>query len=219
MQHHRLPCLSTFPWVCSNSCPLSQWWYLAISFSAATISCCPQSFPESGSFPMCWLFASSGQSVGASTSVSIFPMNIQDWFPYSPRNSQESSPALQCKNISYSVFSLLYGPTLISVHDYGKNHSLTMWNFVCKVMFLLFSMLSRFVIVSLNSMTAVIILSDFGAQENEICLCFHFFLHLFAMQWWNVMTLVFWMLSFKSVFLFFSFTFTKRPFSSSTLPS
>ena len=180
---------------------------------------CPQSFPESGSFLMCWLFESGGQSIGASTSVSIFPMNIQDWFPYSPRDSQESSPALQCKNISYSVFSLLYGPTLISVHDYGKNHSLTMWNFVRKVMSLLFSMLSRFVIVSLNSMTAVIILSDFGAQENEICQRFHFFLHLLAMQWWNVMTFVFSMLSFKSVFLFFSFTFTKRPFSSSTLPS
>ena len=39
---------------------------------------CPQSFPASGSFPMNWLFASSGQSIGASASV--LPMNIQGWF-------------------------------------------------------------------------------------------------------------------------------------------
>ena len=42
---------------------------------------CPQSFPESGSFPMSWLFISGGQTIGASASVSIFPMNIQGWFP------------------------------------------------------------------------------------------------------------------------------------------
>ena len=40
-----------------------------------------QSFPTSGSFPMSWFFASSGQSIGVSTSASILPMNIQGWFP------------------------------------------------------------------------------------------------------------------------------------------
>ena len=40
---------------------------------------CPQSFPASGSFPMSQLFASDGQSTGASASV--LPMNMQDWFP------------------------------------------------------------------------------------------------------------------------------------------
>ena len=40
---------------------------------------CLQSFPASGSFPMSWLFASSGQSTGAS--VSVLPVNIQGWFP------------------------------------------------------------------------------------------------------------------------------------------
>ena len=39
----------------------------------------PQSFPESGSFPMSWLFTSGGQSIGASASV--LPVNIQGWFP------------------------------------------------------------------------------------------------------------------------------------------
>ena len=40
---------------------------------------CPQSFPASGSFPMTWLFASGGQSIGAS--VSVLPVYIQSWFP------------------------------------------------------------------------------------------------------------------------------------------
>ena len=44
-------------------------------------SLCLQSFPASGSFPVSWLFASSGQSIGASAVASVLPMNIQDWFP------------------------------------------------------------------------------------------------------------------------------------------
>ena len=40
-----------------------------------------QSFPASSSFPMCWLFASDGQSIGSSTSATVLPMNIQGWFP------------------------------------------------------------------------------------------------------------------------------------------
>ena len=42
---------------------------------------CPQSFSESGAFPMNWLFTSGGQGIGASASASVLPMNIQDWFP------------------------------------------------------------------------------------------------------------------------------------------
>ena len=44
-------------------------------------SSCPQPFPASGSFPMSCLFASSGQSIGASASASVLPKNIQGWFP------------------------------------------------------------------------------------------------------------------------------------------
>ena len=42
---------------------------------------CPQSFSESGAFPMNWLFTSGGQGIGASASASVLPMNIQDRFP------------------------------------------------------------------------------------------------------------------------------------------
>ena len=79
LQHTRLLCPVLSPRVCSNSCPLSWWCYLTTSFSVTLFSSCPQSFPASGSFPMSWLFASGGQSIGASASV--LPMNIQGWFP------------------------------------------------------------------------------------------------------------------------------------------
>ena len=81
LQHTRFPCLSPSPRVCSNSCPLSQWCHPTISSSVTPFSSCPQSFPPSGSFPMSHLFTSCGQSIGASTSASVLPMNIQDWFP------------------------------------------------------------------------------------------------------------------------------------------
>ena len=51
---------------------------------------------------------------------------FQDWLvcsPCSPRDSQESSPTPQFKSINSSAFSLLYGPTVTSIHDYWKNHS------------------------------------------------------------------------------------------------
>ena len=77
LQHARLPCLSLSPRGCSISCPLSQWCHWTIS-SSVTGFFCPQSFPASRSFPMSRLFASGGQTIGASASV--FPMSIQDWF-------------------------------------------------------------------------------------------------------------------------------------------
>ena len=81
LQHARLPCSTLSPGVCSNSCPLSPWRYLTISSSAAPFSFCLQSFLASGSFPMSRHFASSVQSIGASVSISVLPVNIQGWFP------------------------------------------------------------------------------------------------------------------------------------------
>ena len=48
----------------------------------------------------------------------------QDWSPCSPRDSQESSPTPQFKSINSSALSLLHSPTLTSIHDHRKNHSL-----------------------------------------------------------------------------------------------
>ena len=62
-------------------CPLSQWCNPTISSSVVPFSSCPQSFPESESFPMSQLFSPGGQSVGALAIV--LPMNIQDWLIWS----------------------------------------------------------------------------------------------------------------------------------------
>ena len=83
LQHTGLPCPSLSPGVPSSLCPLSQWCHPTISFS---VTPCLQSFSASESFPNCWLFLSGGQSIGASASASILPINIQlisfriDWF-------------------------------------------------------------------------------------------------------------------------------------------
>ena len=79
LQHTRLPCPSSSPRVCSDSCPLSRWCHPTISTSVSPFFSCPQSFPASESFPVSQLFTSGGQSIEASASV--LPMNIQDWFP------------------------------------------------------------------------------------------------------------------------------------------
>ena len=70
----------TSPEVCSNSCPVSLWCHPTISSSVVPFSSCPQSFPASRSFPLSLLFASSGQSIGASASASVLPVNTRDWF-------------------------------------------------------------------------------------------------------------------------------------------
>ena len=81
LRHARLSCHSLSPRVCWNSCLLSRWCYPTVSSSVAPFSPCPQSFLESGSFRMSWLFASGGKSIGASASASVLPVNIQGWFP------------------------------------------------------------------------------------------------------------------------------------------
>ena len=81
LQHTRLPCPSLSLGVCSNSCPLSRWWNLTTSSSVTPFSTCSQSFTASSTFPVSWLFASGGQSAGASASPSVLSMNTQGWFP------------------------------------------------------------------------------------------------------------------------------------------
>ena len=69
----------TNSWSLLNSCPSSQWCHPTISFSVVPFSSCLQSFPVS--FPMSQFFTSGGQSIRASVSASVLPMNIQNWFP------------------------------------------------------------------------------------------------------------------------------------------
>ena len=132
LQQARLPCPLPTPGACSNSCPLSQWWHPAISSSVVPFSSHLQSFPASGSFSRSQFFTSGGQIIGVSASASVLPINIQDWFPL----GWTDWISLQSKGLS-RVFSnntvqkhqffctqLFYSPTLTSIHDYWKNHSL-----------------------------------------------------------------------------------------------
>ena len=80
LQHARLPYHSLSLRVCSNSCPLNQWCHLTISSFATLFSFCLKSFPAAGSFPISWLLTAGAQTIWASASASVLPMNIQGWF-------------------------------------------------------------------------------------------------------------------------------------------
>ena len=80
-QPSRPPCPSPNPRVHPNPCPLCRWCHPTISSSVVSFFSCPQPFPASGSFQMSQLSTSSGQNIRVSASISVPPMNSQDWFP------------------------------------------------------------------------------------------------------------------------------------------
>ena len=189
LQHARLPCPSlSSPRVCSDSCPLSQGCHPTISSSVVPFYSCSQFFPTTGSFPVIRLFASGGQSIGASASATVLPMNIQGWFPL----GLTGLISLQSKGLSrvfssstvwkHQLFSAQ--PSLLSnshTHTW-KTIALTRWTFVVKAMCLLFNTLSRFVTAIVprnkrlfNFMAAVTVCSDFRVQEKGTWHCFHIF--------------------------------------------
>ena len=135
---------------------------------------------------MSWLFSSSGQSIGASASASVLPILISfriDWFDLLAFQGTLKS-LLQHHNSKASILRCSVFFMVQHSHLYltiGKNIGLTIWNFVSKVMSLLFNMLSRFVIAFLprgkslltlwlQSPSAVIL-----EPKETICHCFHFF--------------------------------------------
>ena len=80
-QHARPPCPSPTPRVHSDSRPSSQWCHPAISSSVVPFSFCPQSLPESESFPMSQLFTWGGQTTRVSALASFLPKKSQGWSP------------------------------------------------------------------------------------------------------------------------------------------
>ena len=154
LQHTQASLSITNSGVYPNSCPSSRWCYPAISSSVIPFSSCPQSLPASRSIPMSQLFTWGGQSLGASASASVLPMNTQDWSPL----GWTGWMSLQSKGLSWifsnaTVQKHQFFCTQLSSqsnsHPYltiGKTISLTRRTFVGKVMSLLFNMLSRLVI-------------------------------------------------------------------------
>ena len=106
------------PGVCPSSCPLNRWCHPTISSSDAIFSFCLKSFPASRSFPVSWLFTSGGQSIGASASASVLPMNIQGRFPF----GLTGLISLQSKG-SLRVFS----STPVWKHQFFSTHP-TLWS-------------------------------------------------------------------------------------------
>ena len=113
----------------SHSCLLSPWCHPTILFSVAPF---PPAFNLSQHQGLFWWVGSLHQVAKVlefqhQSFQWIFRVNcLSGWLvcsPCSPRDSQESSPAPQLESNISSVLSLLYGPTLTSIHDYGKKHS------------------------------------------------------------------------------------------------
>ena len=130
LEHARLPYWSQTPRACLNSYLLHWWCHLVISSSVIPFSSCLQSFPASGSFQMSQFFMSGNQSIGASASASVLPINIQGWFPLgwtgwiSPQSKGLSRVFSNTTVQKHQFFSAqLYSATLTSIHDYWKNHS------------------------------------------------------------------------------------------------
>ena len=116
LQHAKLPCPSPTPRACSNSCPLSRWCHPTILSPIVPFSSCLQSFPASESFPVSQFFASGNRSIGVS--VSVLPMNIQDWFPLGLTGLM----SLQSKGLS-RVFS----NTTVQKHQFFSTQ-LSLWS-------------------------------------------------------------------------------------------
>ena len=190
LQYTRPPCPSPSPGACSNSCSLSRWCHPIISSFAIPFSSCLQSFPASGSFPVSQLFTSGSQSMRASASASVLPVNIQDWSPL----GWTGWISLQSKG-----FSRVFPNTTVQKHQFfcsaffivqlshpyittGKSIALTRRTFVGKVMSLLFNILSRLVIAFLPSNKCLLLswLQSSSAvilepPSNKVCHCLHCF--------------------------------------------
>ena len=146
MQHTRPPCPSPTRRVHPNLCPLSCWCHLTISSSVVPFSSCPQYFPASGSLPMSQLFASGGQNIGVSVSTSLFPMNIQDWYPLGETGwislqSKEFSRVFSNTTVQKDQFfgaQLFYNSTLNPYLTTGNTRALIRHTFIAKVMSLFF---------------------------------------------------------------------------------
>ena len=131
LQHVRPPCPSPTLGVYPNSCPLSRWCH-QLSHPLSSRSPPASVFPSIRVFsiesalhirwPKHWSFNFSISPSNECSGLISFWGGL-GWSPWSPQDSQESSPTPQFKSINFSALSLIYSPTVTSVHNQWKNHS------------------------------------------------------------------------------------------------
>ena len=223
LQHARPPCPSPTPRAYSNSCPLRWWCHPTISSSNVPFSSCLHSYPNSGSLIMSQFFASGGQSIGVSTSKSVLPMSIQDWFPLGWTGwisllSKGFSRVFSNTTVQKrQLFCTAFFTVQIS-HPYmttGKTIALTRWTLVGKVMSLLLNILSRLVItfiprskhllISWLWSPSAVILEPPKIKSDTVSNVSPSTCH--EVMGPDAMIFVFWMLSFRPAFSLSSFTF------------
>ena len=212
----RLLCLSLFPRICLNSCPLSV--MLSNHFTHPL-----SSSPFALNLTQHWVLFQWVSSLHQVAKVLepqlqhqsfqwIFRLGfLQDWlvWSYSPQDSQESSPTPQFKSINSSVFSFLSSPTLTTIHDYWKNHSFVYRDLDWQSDIFAFNILSRFVISfhQKNKCLLILWLQSLPTVILELkkikSVTISTFPLLFDMKrlGLDAMILVFWKLSFKLGFL------------------
>ena len=118
----------TISWSLLKSCPMSRWCHLTISSSSPPSPPALNLSQHQGLFQWVSSLHQVAKVLELQLQHQSFPWVLrvyflEDWSPCCSRDSQESSPALQFKSTDSSAFSLLYGSTITSVHDYWKNHS------------------------------------------------------------------------------------------------
>ena len=166
LQHSRLPCPSSSPGAWLDSCPLSWWCHSAVLSSVTPFASCPQS-PSIRVFSSEWMGSSyhvAKKSIGASVLASVFPVNIQGWFPlgltvfhlFAVQGTLNS--LLQCHS-SKAPIPQRSAFFMIQLYPYmttGETIALAIWILVGKIMSLLFNTLSRFVIAWRHSVNIYI---------------------------------------------------------------
>ena len=183
LQHARLPCLSLSPksLIKFMSIDLMRLSNHLILYRPLLLL--PSIFPRSGSFPMSELFTSGGQSIRVLASASVFPMNIQDWFPLGLTRfdllalqgtlksllQHHSSKASVLRHSAFFIVQLSH-PYMTT----GKAIALTRWTFDGKLISLLLYMLSRLVIAFIPRSKRLLI-SWLQSPKKIVCHCFHCF--------------------------------------------